>query len=74
VKYGELLEKAQFYKDVIARKDTLEQYMRLAAELYEKAAAETAPEKKLEYLQQIRVFWPEYKDVQVQIGELGKTR
>jgi tetratricopeptide (TPR) repeat protein len=72
-KYDELLEKAQFYKDVIARRDTLQEYMRLAAELYEKAAAEGSGEKKLEYLQQIRVFWPEYKDIQAQIAELEKT-
>jgi tetratricopeptide (TPR) repeat protein len=71
-KYTELLEKTQFYKDVIARRDTLQEYIRLAADLYAKAAAEADSTKKLEYLQQIRVFWPEYKDVQAQIAELGK--
>jgi hypothetical protein len=57
---------------VIARRDTLQEYIRLAAELYDKAAAESDVAKKLEYLQQIRVFWPEYKDIQAQIGQLGK--
>ncbi len=71
-KYGELLEKAQFYKDVIARRDTLQEYVKLAGELYEKAAAETDPEKKLELLQRIEVFWPEYRDVQGLIAGLSK--
>jgi tetratricopeptide (TPR) repeat protein len=71
-KYDDLLEKAQFYKDVIARRDTLNEYIRLAADLYAKAAAEKAPDKKLEYLNQIAVFWPEYKDVHAQIAELEK--
>lgn len=71
-KYDDLLSKTQFYKDVIARRDTLNEYIRLAADLYGKAAAETAPDKKLEYLNQIEVFWPEYKDVRAQIAELAK--
>ena len=71
-KYDDLLSKAQFYKDVIARRDTLNEYIRLAADLYGKAAAETAPDKKLEYLNQIAVFWPEYKDVRSQIAQLEK--
>jgi tetratricopeptide (TPR) repeat protein len=70
--YDDLLAKAQFYKDVIARRDTLQEYIRLAADLYGKAAAESAPDKKLDYLQQISVFWPEYKDVRAQIAKLEK--
>lgn len=73
-KYGELLQKTQFYKDVIARKDTLEEYTRLAADLYAKAAAETDPAKKLGLLVQIRVFWPEYKDIRAQIEALSKPQ
>jgi hypothetical protein len=70
--YDDLLSKAQFYKDVIARRDTLQEYIRLAADLYGKAAAETTPEKKLEFLRQIAVFWPEYKDLREQIAKLEK--
>jgi tetratricopeptide (TPR) repeat protein len=73
-KYTELLAEAQFYKDVITRKDTLEEYVKLASEIYAKAAAETAPAKKLDYLRQIVVFWPEYKDVASQIRELEKPQ
>lgn len=73
-KYTELLAEAQFYKDVITRKDTLEEYVKLAGDLYAKAAAETTAAKKLDYLRQIRVFWPEYKDVAAQIKELEKPQ
>jgi tetratricopeptide (TPR) repeat protein len=69
-KYGELLAQADFYKDVITRKDTLEEYMRLATDLYARAQAESDATKKLELLRQISVFWPEYKDVAAQIKAL----
>lgn len=70
IAYGELLEKSQFYKDVITRKDTLEEYIRLAGDLYARAQAEADPQAKLVLLQQIQVFWPEYKDVAVQVKAL----
>jgi predicted O-linked N-acetylglucosamine transferase (SPINDLY family) len=73
-KYTELLENAQYYKDVIARKDTLEEYMKLAADLYGKAEAATAPEEKHGNLQQIREIWPEYNDNHVQIKSREKTQ
>lgn len=62
-KYGEILAQADFYKDVLARRDYLDESMRRAADLYAKAQAAETPAKKLELLKQIAVVWPEYKDV-----------
>lgn len=70
--YAEILSKTQFYKDVIARKDTADEYVRLAADLYARAQATEDPAAKLSLLQQIQVFWPEYKDVPQLIAALGK--
>lgn len=70
VAYTELLAKSEFYKDVITRKDTLEEYIRLAGDLYTRAQTEADPKAKLALLQQIQVFWPEYKDVVNQVKAL----
>jgi hypothetical protein len=74
VRYDELLAEAQFYKDAIARRDTLNEYVRRAAELYEKAGAAATPEEQLMFLRQIELFWPEYKDVPVRIRALEKPQ
>ncbi len=66
-KYGELLKLTDYYKDVLTRKETLEGYIRLADELYTKAQAATSPDEKRALLQQIDLFWPEYKDVETQL-------
>lgn len=68
--YGELLEKAEYFEDAIARKETLEGYIELAADLYAKAEAAESDEEKLDLLRQIDVFWPEYRDVQALLREL----
>jgi tetratricopeptide (TPR) repeat protein len=70
--YIDILAKADYYKDAITRRDTLEEYIRLAADLYAKAAAATDPAVKLEAMQQIRSFWPDYKDVADQIKALSQ--
>ncbi|MFN0009207.1 MAG: tetratricopeptide repeat protein [Planctomycetota bacterium] len=70
--YTELLSKAEYYKDVLARKDMLVEYIRLAAELYAQAQAATDEQQKLEALRKISVFWPEYKDVAEQLRLLEK--
>lgn len=68
--YGALLETRDFYKDTRARIDALEGYVASAEALYAEAAEATDDAKRLELLQEIDVFWPEYKDVAVQIREL----
>jgi len=70
-KYGEILGETDYYKDVLARKDTLEQYIRLAAELYDKAQAATSKDEKIRLLEQIRLIWPEYKDTSEQLKALS---
>ena len=65
--YAELLKDVEYYKDAITRKQTLEEYVRLADDLYKKAGSATTEQEKLEDLRKIRVFWPEYKDVTDQL-------
>ena len=72
VKYQELIEKARYYKDVFARLDTLQGYVQLAGELYQKFEAAGDDKSRLELLQQIRIFWPEYRDVGQRITELER--
>jgi hypothetical protein len=71
--YEELLGETEYYKDAIARKQTLQEYVRLAAELYAKAQSASTDEERLESLRRIRVFWPEYKDVSAQLERLEKA-
>jgi hypothetical protein len=71
-RYDELLAEAQFYKDAIARRDTLREYVSSAADLYAKAEQAATPEEKLAALRQIELFWPEYRDVPKQIRALEK--
>lgn len=72
LKYGELLAQASYYKDTLARVDTLKGYVTLAEDLYKKAAEAADDKTRLDFLQQIRIFWPEYKDVPRQVSELEK--
>jgi tetratricopeptide (TPR) repeat protein len=72
-KYSDILKETDYFKDVLARKDTLEQYIKLAADLYEKAQAATDKNEKVEYLEQIRLIWPEYKDVSEQLRQMATT-
>jgi tetratricopeptide (TPR) repeat protein len=67
VAYTELLKDVEYYKDAITRKQTLEEYVRLAGDLYQKAEGAATEQEKLEDLRKIRVFWPEYKDVADQL-------
>jgi len=71
-RYDDLLLEAQFYKDSIARRDTLREYVRSAADLYAKADAAATPEEQLATLRQIELFWPEYRDVPARIRALEK--
>ena len=68
--YGRLLDIAQWYKDVRARKDTLEEYIRRAEDLYARVEAEPSEEEKLRLLEELEIFWPEYQDVQRRLRTL----
>ena len=70
--YTALLSDTEYFKDALARKETLEEYIGLAKDLYEKAAAAATDEERAEDLRKIRVFWPEYKDVAEQLARLEK--
>jgi len=69
-KYGELLAQANYYKDTLARVDTLKGYVTLAEDLYKQASEATDDKARLDFLRQIQVFWPEYRDVAKLITEL----
>ncbi len=71
--YGRLLDKAPFYRDTIARKDTLESFVREAEEIYARYEAAASDAERLTFLQQIAVFWPEYRDVQLLLAQLGQS-
>lgn len=71
-KYQELIAKSRYYKDVFARLDTLQGYVQLAGELYQKFEAAADDPTRLELLRQIRIFWPEYRDVGQRIAELER--
>ncbi len=69
-KYGELLAQANYYKDTLARVDTLKGYVALAEDLYKQASEATDDKARLDFLRQIQVFWPEYRDVAKLVTEL----
>ncbi len=69
-KYGELLAQANYYKDTLARVDTLKGYVTLAEDLYKQAGEATDDKARLDFLRQIQVFWPEYRDVAKLVTEL----
>ena len=72
-KYEALLALTPYFKDVLARKDTLAGYVKLAADLYAQSEAAATDAEKLELLRQIHVFWPEYKDIADRIAALEKV-
>jgi hypothetical protein len=68
--YGVLLSEVEFFDDAITRKATLEDWIEKAGELYALAQAADTPRERYDYLRQIEVIWPEYRDVEEQIAEL----
>ncbi len=73
-KYQELLDIAQYYKDVFTRRDTLKAYIELAASLYAKADSASSDAERLDLLTQIEVFWPDYRDVRSRLEALRKAQ
>ncbi len=69
--YGRLLDEAEFYEDAADRKRTLEDFIEQADALYAKMLASSDDAERRNLLRQIELFWPEYKDVQERLAELG---
>ncbi len=67
-----ILESRGFYKDSRARVDSLEGYVATAERLYSEAKDANSDSERLNLLQQIDVFWPEYRDVAEKIRALKK--
>ena len=70
LRYDQLLEKAEYYKDVIARRDALQGYIRDAERLWARAEEATEASVKLDLYRQIQTFWPEYHDLPQRIAAL----
>ncbi|HED66864.1 MAG TPA: hypothetical protein ENJ09_15080 [Planctomycetes bacterium] len=70
--YDELLDEADFYEDAIARRNTLQGFVERAADLYAKGTAAEDDRIARQYLEQIPVFWPEYKDVEQRLAEIDE--
>lgn len=68
--YDGLLATATFYKDALARRDTLTGFLRDAEALYARFEAASDAAERLALLRQIAVFWPEYRDVRARLAEL----
>jgi tetratricopeptide (TPR) repeat protein len=69
--YDVLIEAAGgFYRDALARRDTLTSYIGLAAELYAEYEAATDDEGRLAALRKLDLFWPTYRDVWEQLTRL----
>ena len=69
--FDELLQGTGYYKDAEARRRTATDFIKHATRLYGEAMNATDPKVKRAKLEQIMVFWPEYKDV-AELLEGGK--
>jgi hypothetical protein len=72
--YGVLLEATDYHKDAVARRETLQEYIGIAAEYYDRAMTAELPEDKLESLRAISQFWTDYRDIQDLITALEDDR
>ncbi len=70
--YTGLLAEVQYYKDALARKQTLEHYVERVPRYYAEAEAEEDLEVKLGLFRAARDLWPEYEDVEDRVAELEK--
>jgi hypothetical protein len=68
--YDRLLEATPFYKDALARRDTLRGFVQDAEALYARYEAAADDAERLALLRQIAIFWPEYRDVRERLAEL----
>ena len=67
--YDRIIDRAQYYRDVLTRRSTLSEYVRRAEELYAASEALQGDERR-DLLEQIEIFWPEYRDVADQLSRL----
>lgn len=70
--YEGLIEEVEYYKDALARKQTLEHYVERVPEYYAEAEAEEDLEIKLGLFRAARDLWPEFRDVEDRVAELEK--
>ena len=70
--YDRLLELAPYYEDAIARKTTLEEFIVRAEDYYTKALAAETEKEAAEYLRQIPILWPEYRDVEARLSDIER--
>ncbi len=59
-----------FFKDAIARRDTLDDLIKKASSLYERAQVESDSAAKAKLLEQVELVYPEYRDTQAQLRAL----
>jgi len=67
--YDQLLQETGFYEDAVARRQTALDFIKLADRLYGEAQAAKDPKVGRQKLEQIAVFWPEYKNVAKLLGD-----
>jgi tetratricopeptide (TPR) repeat protein len=68
--YDRLLAQATFYKDALARRDTLKGFVRDAEAIYARLESAADDAERLVLLRQIALFWPEYRDVRARLAAL----
>jgi tetratricopeptide (TPR) repeat protein len=61
--YDQLLQETGYYEDAVERRRTALDFIKLAERLYGEAQAAKSPKARRQKLEQIAVFWPEYKNV-----------
>ncbi len=67
--YRTLLAKREFHEDARARLGTLEDAIRTAPELYERALKAKTDAERVDLYRQLELIWPEYRDVQERLAE-----
>ena len=70
VAYAALLEESPYYEDAQARKATLEEFIEMAAQFYANALEAGDDAEAADWLRQIEVLWPEYKDVPQRLADI----
>lgn len=68
--YDRLLADIAYYKDALARRDTLQGFVRDAEALYARLETAADDAELLALLHRIAVFWPEYRDVRARLAQL----
>lgn len=68
--YDLLLQGTGYYQDAVVRRKTLLGFIKHADRLYAEAEGAKSPEMRRRKLEEIQVFWPEYKNVKMLLKEL----